>query len=415
MEHRLLEYRPDLAMFEAEGVGSALASGDEMQDAAELLEQSDSGALQQWLGRLIERRGLPPGPTARALARLISPVARRVAAFAQPHGDSSVGAMFGLELEGLSGEDRAFEVARHFVRFATTAAWRARRAAGTPAAVARLAALQAARRHAPGLLRRLAPGPPSARTARGSPSPPSLPEPGPTRIDRRLTPLKETTMHDIDRTQMEFGAEAPTGFEAEQFEFGEGEWSAESGGVLSEADEFELANELLGVASEEELDQFLGNLIKRVGRTAGRFIRSPVGRAIGGVLKGVAKKALPLAGGALGGMVGGPLGAQIGSGLASAAGSALGLEGEAMVQEDQEFEGAKQFVRLAADTVKRAAAAPASADPRASAQAAAMSAARQLAPGLLRPRAAAGLPGPAVRGRSGRWTRRGNSIVLYGA
>lgn len=222
-------------------------------------------------------------------------------------------------------------------------------------------------------------------------------------------------MHDIDRTQMEFGAEAPTGFEAEQFEFGEGEWSPEAGGLLSEADEYELASELLGVASEEELDQFLGKLIKRVGSAAGRLIRSPVGQAIGGVLKGVAKKALPLAGGALGGMVGGPLGAKIGSGLASAAGSALGLEGEAVAQEDQEFEGAKQFVRLAASTVNKAAAAPPSADPRATAQAAAMNAARQLAPGLLRQGGGAGGPGPAVRGRSGRWARRGNSIVLYGA
>jgi hypothetical protein len=415
MEHRLLAYRPDLEWHEAEWTGSALPAGDEMQDAAELLEQPDAGALQQWLVRLIERRGLPPGPTAHALARLISPLARRVAAFARPQGDAAVGAVFGLELEGLSSEDQAFEVARHFVRFATAAARRARSAAGPPATAARQAALHAARQHAPGLLRRMAPGPPDAAFAGGDPWPPPVPEPGRTPDDRRLTPLMETTMHDIDRTQMEFGAEAPTGFEAEQFEFGEGEWSAESVGLLSEADEYELASELLGVASEEELDQFLGNLIKRVGGAAGRLIRSPVGRAIGGVLKGVAKKALPLAGGALGGMVGGPLGAKIGSGLASAAGSALGLEGEAMAQEDQEFEGAKQFVRLAADTVKKAAAAPASADPRATAQAAAMSAARQLAPGLLRPGTGAGSPSPAVRGRSGRWARRGNSIVLYGA
>ena len=225
-------------------------------------------------------------------------------------------------------------------------------------------------------------------------------------------------MHDIDRTQMEYGSELP-GFEAEQFEYAEAEWATEGGSVLNEADEYELAMELLGVASEEELDQFLGSLIKKVAKGAGKLIRSPIGQAIGGVLKGVAKKALPLAGGALGGMVGGPLGAKIGSGLASAAGGALGLEGESMAQEDQEFAGAKQFVRLAADTVNKAAAASPAADPRAVAQSAAISAARQLAPGLLKKiggeSGTGGMAGATGRGQTGRWTRHGNRIVLHGA
>jgi hypothetical protein len=225
-------------------------------------------------------------------------------------------------------------------------------------------------------------------------------------------------MHDIDRTQMEYSSEL-SGFESGEFAYegegeGEGEWATEGGSVLGEADEYELAMELVGVASEEELDQFLGSLIKKVAKGAGKVLRSPIGQAIGGVLKGVAKKALPLAGGALGGMVGGPLGAKIGSGLASAAGSAIGLEGESLTQEDEQFEGAKQFVRLAADTVNKAAKAPASADPRTVAQSAAVSAARQLAPGLLtQPGGFAGAG--RGRGQSGRWVRRGNKIVLYGA
>jgi hypothetical protein len=224
-------------------------------------------------------------------------------------------------------------------------------------------------------------------------------------------------MHDIDRTQTEYGSEL-SGFETGEFGFegegeGEGEWATE-GSVLSEADEYELAMELVGVASEEELDQFLGSLIKKVAKGAGKVLRSPIGQAIGGVLKGVAKKALPLAGGALGGMVGGPLGAKIGSGLASAAGSAIGLEGE-LAQEDEQFEGAKQFVRLAADTVNKAAKAPASADPRTVAQSAAVSAARQLAPGLLSQPTGMSTGAGRGRGQSGRWIRRGNKIVLYGA
>lgn len=84
-----------------------------------------------------------------------------------------------------------------------------------------------------------------------------------------------------------------------------------------------------------------------------------------------------------------------------------------MEQEDQEFEGATRFVRLAADTVKKAAAAAPGADPRAVAQSAAISAARKLAPGLIKK--AGGMAGSMGRGQSGRWARRGNKIVIYGA
>ncbi|NHZ90372.1 hypothetical protein F2P45_15295 [Massilia sp. CCM 8733] len=234
-------------------------------------------------------------------------------------------------------------------------------------------------------------------------------------------------MHDIDRTTMEYGQETSS-FEGEQFEFGQGEWSGESS--LNEQQEAEYAQELLNVNSEAELDQFLGDFIRKVGATAGRVIRSPVGQAVGGVLKGVAKKALPLAGGAIGGYFGGPLGAKIGSGLASAAGGALGLEAE-MSGDDREYEGARQFVRLAADTVQKASQAPGSGDPRAIAQNAAMAAARQHAPGLLKRGASGGgcascgaggmaqqgggMGAGGGRGASGRWSRQGNKIVIYGA
>jgi len=238
---------------------------------------------------------------------------------------------------------------------------------------------------------------------------------------------KELVMHDIDRTQREYhpeifeseSHEAETfeseSFEAEAFEFGEAEWSGELSGEagFNEAELMELAGELLEVNSEAELEQFLGKLIKRAARTVGSVVRSPIGQALGGVLKSVAKKALPLAGGALGAWVGGPLGAKIGSGLASAAGSALGLEAEMLEQEDREFEGAKQFVQLAANTVRNAAATPASANPRAAAQAAAIAAARQLAPGLIRPIQTTP-PSRRRRPTSGRWYRRGNTLVLQG-
>ena len=220
-------------------------------------------------------------------------------------------------------------------------------------------------------------------------------------------------MHDIDRTQLEYSPEMGS-FETEQYEYGESEWAGEAE-VLTEADEVELASELLSVNNEAELDQFLGSLIKKGFQAVGKVARSPIGQAVGGVLKSAAKKALPLAGGAIGGYFGGPLGAKIGSGLASAAGSALGLEAESLAQEDREFEGAKQFVRFAANTVKKAASAPETANPATVAKSAAVAAARQLAPGLLGQAPAA--PGTAVtagRGQAGRWLRRGTKIVLYG-
>jgi hypothetical protein len=215
-------------------------------------------------------------------------------------------------------------------------------------------------------------------------------------------------MGNFDSSLMEYDPEMEM-LEQEQFAWGETEWGGEAESVLSEADEMALAAELLDVTNEEELDRFLGRVIKSVGK----FVKSPVGKAIGGVLKGVAKKALPLAGGALGAYFGGPLGAKIGSGLAQAAGGALGLELEALSQEDREFEGAKQFVRFAADTVNNAALAPPTVDPRTAAQSAAVAAAQKYAPNLLRPTAGFAAPSSMPRKkRGGRWIRRGRNIII---
>ena len=66
---------------------------------------------------------------------------------------SAAGSMFGLELEGLSQEDREFEVAKQFVRLAADATKAAVTAppAANPSAVARDAVAQAAQKFAPGL------------------------------------------------------------------------------------------------------------------------------------------------------------------------------------------------------------------------------------------------------------------------
>ena len=238
-------------------------------------------------------------------------------------------------------------------------------------------------------------------------------------------------MHDMDRMTLEFPQpQMQEGFEFQEFGMG--------GGALSEQEEVQFAHELLSVANEQEFEQFLGDFINKIGGAVSNIASSPVGQAIGGVLKGVAKKAIPMAGAALGRYIGGPLGANIGSGLANAASSALGLEFESMESGEMEFEGARQFVRLAADTANNAiAAAQSGADPRKAAQTAAIAAANRLAPALLSAPATPAIVAPggglgsgaslgaatgqaagaaiAMRpGHSGRWVRRGKHIVLFG-
>ncbi|MXS80368.1 hypothetical protein SAMN05216317_1128 [Nitrosomonas eutropha] len=231
-------------------------------------------------------------------------------------------------------------------------------------------------------------------------------------------------MHDIDRTTLETNTDLEN-YEHDQYEygeFGEAEWGGETG-VFSETETMELAAELLEISDEAELDQFLGNLIKKAGQVAGKFIRSPVGQQLGGLLKSAAKKALPMVGSAIGGYFGGTSGARVGGQVASNAGRIFGLELEGLSHEDQEYEVAKRFVQLAGAAAKNAALAPRAANPVTTAQSAIAAAARQLAPGLIRgtpPTAvagAAGSPCPSCgRGAmSGRWIRRGNRIILFGA
>ncbi|MDM0112026.1 hypothetical protein QTI66_07690 [Variovorax sp. J22R133] len=438
---RLVQYSPEMESIDA--LAGALPStvahqysanaetfneGLVMEFAAELLEATSDRAFAETLERLISRAGQAAlrklGPaTAQALQCKLLGLAKNALPFAaralgvprQAPSSTSPAAtapaaanpiaraaqVFGLELEGLSPEDKEFELTRSFVRLAVDAV---RHAASLPDSLppqttALRAATEAARHWAPALLRNGA--------AHRSPFQVPNGERAGVRNFNAVTHRKEPTMHDIDRTQLEYSNE--------QFEFGESEWSPE--GTFSESEQMELASELLSVSNEGEFDRFLGDLVSRATKAVGSFARSSAGQAVGGVLKGVAKKALPLAGTAIGTYFGGPLGAKIGSGIANAASSALGLEGE-MAGEDREFEGAKQFVKIAGQTAATAAAAPPGSNPRAVAQQAAMTAAMQHAPGLLAggaPAPAAGAaPGGATGARSGRWLRRGTKIVLYG-
>lgn len=247
-------------------------------------------------------------------------------------------------------------------------------------------------------------------------------------------------MHDIDRTlreqefsdelefDQEFNDEAYQGFGYEtdgqagnEMEFDQEfdmEFLYENEGEMPESLEMELADELLNVSSEQELDQFLGKLIKRAGRAVGKFARSSAGRAIGGVLKSVAKKALPIAGKALGTFVGGPLGGAIGGKLGSMATNLFELDLEGMSPQEQEFEVSRAYVRFANNTLRQAANVARNnpgASPNQIVRTALKKSASQYAPGLLANRAGmygGGSRSP-IRARKGTWVRKGKTIVLY--
>lgn len=211
-----------------------------------------------------------------------------------------------------------------------------------------------------------------------------------------------------------------------EFEFeGEEEFEFEAESPLEEVEEMELASELLEVSDEEELEQFLGKLISKVSSAArgvagaaGKFLRSPAGKALGGLLKSAAKKALPIVGKAVGSYFGGPAGGAAGGKLATTAGRIFGLELEGMSGEDQEFEVARRFVRLASSATQKAARSGSLASPQA-ARAALASAARKHAPGLLSATISSGWPSGIQhhghhRAHSGRWVRRGRKILVLG-
>ncbi|MDX2306442.1 MAG: hypothetical protein NW226_26775 [Microscillaceae bacterium] len=181
---------------------------------------------------------------------------------------------------------------------------------------------------------------------------------------------------------------------------------------FSQEEEMELASELLAVNNEQELEEFMGRLVSRFGK----FARSPIGRKIGGFLKGVARKALPVVGTAAGGFFGGPLGAKIGGKLGGFASRLFEMELEGLSNEDKEFEIARRIVRFVGDTARNIGRIPVNQLVGPRVKKAIIDSARRNAPGLLRNGYRRGTGGTGQkRGHSGRWVRRGNALILYGA
>lgn len=192
MNTPLLDYRPELEFLPlpaARPPGAAAPPDHSLALAAALLEVDSEAGLEEFFAGLFDqaRAGshapLAP-PQARALRRAVTAGLRQASHLALPLGPAPLAGpviaalgrggasalrrcaaqVFGLELEGLSPEDKEFELARHFVCFADRAA-RAALQAGAQlgsvvapqlreraVAVAQAALTQAARRYAPGLL-----------------------------------------------------------------------------------------------------------------------------------------------------------------------------------------------------------------------------------------------------------------------
>ena len=210
-----------------------------------------------------------------------------------------------------------------------------------------------------------------------------------------------------------------------ELEWGEAEWPGlgeiygEMGleSPFSEAEEIELAAELLSISSEEELDQFLGKMFKGIGRglkKAGRFIGKRVLPVLGKGLKALGKVALPIVGKALGSFIPIPgVGTAIGGAVGTALSKALELEVSGLNAEEAELERARRFVRIAGTAMHQAALSSPDIDAEVVVNEAIMSAARKHLPYLhLSESGRFGMLGTA---RQGQWTRRGDKIVVLGA
>jgi hypothetical protein len=156
--------------------GEVFGETEQMELASELLEIMSEAELDRFLGKLIRRAGHAVGrfvrsPEGRAIGGALKGAAKQVL----PTIGSNIGQYFGgergartgeqlaalasqafgLELEGLSAEDREFEVARRYVNFAGEAVKNLALtpSSSDPRAAAKTAVASAARTHAPGLLR----------------------------------------------------------------------------------------------------------------------------------------------------------------------------------------------------------------------------------------------------------------------
>jgi uncharacterized protein (DUF697 family) len=175
LDHRSMEMSGESFEFTAEGEEEVFSETELQELAAEMLSVTQEAELNHFLGGLIKKAagavgklvsspmGQQLGGMLKGAAKKALPMAgRAIGDWVAPGAGGSIGerlgqqagSMFGLETEGLSHEDREFEVAKQFVRLAADATKNAVSAPDTanPASVAQAAVTQAAQKFAPGLL-----------------------------------------------------------------------------------------------------------------------------------------------------------------------------------------------------------------------------------------------------------------------
>ncbi|PHV14629.1 hypothetical protein CSQ90_22040 [Janthinobacterium sp. BJB303] len=148
------------------GASLPLQQEDELALAAQLLEVPAPQGFDAFLARLLDAtaagRQLRGTPLERPLRGLLG---QALAPMLPLHGGPAqalrqrAARIFGMELEGLSPEDKEFELARHVVHLidaVNTQLAQDGAARGAPAARVEAALLQAARTQAPGLLKHAA-------------------------------------------------------------------------------------------------------------------------------------------------------------------------------------------------------------------------------------------------------------------
>jgi hypothetical protein len=185
MDRRLLDYAPVLETFGSseferdagrsrQVVATPLDDTTEFAMAAELLGVTSVPQLNYFLADVITRAGahgkrFVATPSALALvdilARVAQPILRQIrhggiagpvsGAAGVQRGIERAARLFGLELEGLSPEDKEFALARQFVRMVGQAGSNIGRLRGAAQDVAARALRDAAREYGPGLLKQL--------------------------------------------------------------------------------------------------------------------------------------------------------------------------------------------------------------------------------------------------------------------
>jgi hypothetical protein len=143
------------------------ATSRNIELAARLLDATSEAGLERFLGRLVaetarDAGGRIPTATGRALVTVFAKTAERTLptltnALGVGPAAETAARVYGVELEGMSAEDRDWEIARQFVRFAQAASALAARTRASHLAAVDAAVASAAQRFAPGLL--IAPGP----------------------------------------------------------------------------------------------------------------------------------------------------------------------------------------------------------------------------------------------------------------